>query len=199
MRNDLENRLRSGREITETLPRNEIAFAFIKPDFLPDLPEIEKMLKDSGLEIILAEKAKLTGEAVDQMYGEKKDEAYYPVMKDYLTSHDSIVLMVAGKAGETQSVLSQLKKKPDGKPGVIREKFQKRPFISEEEKAKWDRGEHENQDEVTVLLTQSNVIHTADSPEEALESLRTILGGKFDEMKKKGNLPAELWEIFDEE
>ena len=26
-----------------------------------------------------------------------------------------------------------------------------------------------------------------------------ILGDKFETMKKKGNLPAELWELFDEQ
>jgi predicted RNase H-like HicB family nuclease len=49
---------------------------------------------------------------------------------------------------------------------------------------------------LSVILTQKNVIHTADSTEEALESLKEIIGDKFDFMQKKGNLPAELWDIF---
>lgn len=37
-----------------------------------------------------------------------------------------------------------------------------------------------------------------DNTEEALKSLEMILGKKFEEMKKRGNLPAELWDIFRE-
>jgi hypothetical protein len=65
--------------------------------------------------------------------------------------------------------------------------------------ALWQEGKHPRQDEISVILTQKNVIHAADTAEEALGSLRLILGSKFEEMKNKGNLPAELWEIFEEE
>jgi hypothetical protein len=139
----------------------------------------------------------LSGGAVDYVYADQEGENYFPIMKDHLTNNDSVVLLVSGGGDKTQEILSGLKKRTDGKPGIIREKFQDRPFLSEEEKEKWERGEHEKQDETTVLLTQSNVIHTADTPEEALKSLEIILGPKFEIMKKKGNLPAELWEIFE--
>jgi len=192
----LELRLTEGQEIKETLPPKEVSFAFIKPKFLRLLPEIEKVLNDNGLEIIYADKLRLSGEAVDYIYGDKIEEHYYKIIKEYLTSNDSIVLLVAGHGGETQKILLNLKKQEDGKPGILRQKFQNRPFVSEEEKRKWERGENENQDETTILLTQSNVIHTADTLEEALESLKIILGPKFEEMKQKGNLPAELWDLF---
>ena len=61
----------------------------------------------------------------------------------------------------------------------------------------WENQAHPNQDDVSVLVTMGNVIHTADNTEEALKSLKIILGPRFDEMKKRGNLPAELWELFD--
>lgn len=193
----LEDRLANGREIKDILPVKEIAFAFIKPKFIGQLEQIEDILKQNGLEVIHADKLRLAPEAVDFIYRDQQDKHYFQVMKDYLSTNDSVMLMVAGKGGETQKILSGLKKMPDGKPGIIRERFQDRPFISEEEKAGWDKGEHEDQDEMTILLTQSNVIHTADSADEALESLKIIFGDKFQEMKDKGNLPAELWEIFE--
>ncbi len=192
----LYQRLTQGQEIKETLLPQEVSFAFIKPKFLHLLPEIEEVLNKNGLEIIHADKLRLSGEAVDYIYGDKLKEHYYKTMKDYLTGRDSIVLLVAGRDGETQNILLGLKKKEDGKPGIIRQKFQNRPFISEEEKKKWERGEHENPEETTILLTQSNVIHTADTLDEALKSSEIIFGPKFEEMKKKGNLPAELWNLF---
>lgn len=191
-----KERLANSQEIKDVLPAKEIAFAFIKPKFIEQMPEIDKILKANGLTIIYADKLQLTSTAIDYIYKDLKDKHYFETMKNYLSSHDSLVLMVTGRGGETQRVLSELKKRPDGKQGIIREKFQNRPFISLEEKSKWDQGEHENQDETTILLTQSNVIHTSDNPEEALESSKIIWGSKFEEMKKKGNLPAELWEIF---
>ncbi len=31
-----------------------------------------------------------------------------------------------------------------------------------------------------------------------IKSLKLIIGDKFETMKKRGNLPAELWDLFDE-
>lgn len=185
-------------EVRESMPKNEIAFAFIKPDFIEDLPEIEKILETHGLEVIYRAMVRLSGEAVDHIYKESKKEHFFDAMKKYLTTHDAIALLVGGKEMEAQKVLSRLKK--DGeKDGIIREKFQKHPRVSEDDISLWEKGEHPNQDEVSVLLTQKNVMHTADNAEEALESLKLILGRKFDELKARGTLPSELWEIFDEE
>jgi nucleoside diphosphate kinase len=185
-------------EARENMPKNEIAFAFIKPDFIEDLPEIEKILETHGLEIIYRALVRLNEDAVDHIYKESKKEHFFDAMKKYLTTHDAIALLVGGKEMEAQKILSGLKK--DGeKDGIIREKFQKNPRMSEEELSLWEKGEHPHQDEISVLLTQKNVIHTADNTEEALESLRLILGRKFDELKARGTLPSELWEIFDEE
>ena len=184
-----------GKEMKETMPENEIAFAFIKPDFKEDLPEIEKILKAHGLEIVYADKVKLLPTAVDLIYEDSKDEHFFKAMKDYLTNNEVIVLLVGGEGKEAQKVLLSLKK-DNGRDGVIRERLQKDPRITEEDLALWQKGDHPNQDELSIVLTQKNVLHTADTTEEALTSLKTILGDKFEMMQKKGNLPAELWDIF---
>jgi len=185
----------SGQEIKDVLPKKEVAFAFIKPDFLNDLPQIKQILKDHGLEIIYQDKVKLSPHAVDCIYKESKNEHFYDAMKKYLTTHDVIVLLVGGDGLETQRVLLSLKK-DQGRDGIIREQLQKEPSVSQEDLKLWEKGQHQNQEELSVILTQKNVIHTADSTEEALESLKEIIGDKFDFMQKKGNLPAELWDIF---
>lgn len=182
-------------EIREILPKKEIAFAFIKPDFLTDLPEIEKILKEHGLEIIYQDKVKLSPHAVDLIYRKSKQEHFYQDMKDYLTNHEIIVLLVGGEKLEAQKVLLSLKK-DNGKDGIIRQKLQKDSRVSDQDLDLWEKGQHPKQKELSVVLTQRNVIHTASDTTEALESLREILGGKFEFMQKKGNLPAELWDIF---
>lgn len=186
-----------GQEIKETIPKREIAFAFIKPDFIKDLPEIERILKENRLEIIYADRARLEPEAVDLIYEDSKNEHFFKAMKDYLTSHEVVVLLVGGEGQEAQKVLLSLKK-INGQDGVIRQKLQKEPMISKNDLDLWQKGEHPSQDELSIVLTQKNVIHTADDTESALESLKAILGDKFEIMKKKGNLPAELWDIFNE-
>lgn len=191
----MKKEYKPGKEIKETMPKREIAFAFIKPDFTGDLPEIEKILKEHGLEIVYADKIKLLPTAVDLIYKDSQDEHFFKAMKDYLTNNEVIVLLVGGEGQEAQEVLLSLKK-DNGHDGVIRERLQKDPKINEEDLDLWKKGEHPNQDELSIVLTQKNVLHTADTTEEALASLRTILGDKFEIMKKNGNLPAELWDIF---
>ena len=51
---DYEN-LKNAPEIKEVIPKNEIAFAFIKPHAIKDLPEIEKLLKESDFNTITIE------------------------------------------------------------------------------------------------------------------------------------------------
>ncbi|HBM45391.1 MAG: hypothetical protein UT05_C0013G0017 [Parcubacteria group bacterium GW2011_GWF2_38_76] len=191
----IEDRFKKAVEIKETIPAHEISFAFIKPDFINDLPEIEKILKDHGLSILYKDKIILNENAIDDIYKDSKGEHFYSAMKEYLTKNKVVVLMVHGKGSEVQKVLLSLKK-VNGKNGIIRERFQKEPPVSSDDLALWNERKHPKQDEVSVLLTQKNVIHTSDNAEEALSSLKLILGDRFKNLEERGNLPAELWGIF---
>lgn len=193
----MKREYKPGQEIKETIPKKEIAFAFIKPDFTGDLPEIEKILKEHGLEIVYTDRVKLLPEAVDLIYSDSHNEHFYQAMKDYLTNNEVIVLLVGGEGQEAQKVLLSLKK-DNNQDGIIRQRLQKEPTISKEDLSLWEKGSHPKQDELSIVLTQKNVLHTADTTQEALASLKAIIGDKFEIMKKKGNLPAELWDIFNE-
>lgn len=193
-----EERFDQGKEIKEIIPKAEIAFAFLKPDFIKDLPEVEKILNEYGLEIIYTDRVRLSPFAVDKIYKDSKQEHFYETMKDYLVKNDILVLLVGGPGHEAQKVLLSLKKE-NGRDGVIRQRLQKEPKVSEEDIAFWSSGQHPKQDEISIILTQKNVLHTADSTEEAMASLKLILGPKFEEIKKKGNLPAELWKLFEDD
>ena len=185
-------------EIQEDFTEKDLAFAFIKPDYIDDLPEIEKILQENGLNILYAEQLRLSESSVDYMYQNSKNQHFYEAMKKYLLSNDVLVLLIDGHGSETQAVLSNLKKS-EGKDGVIRQKLQKEAAVQQPEVELWNAGKHPLQDMLSVILTQRNVIHTADNPKEAIGSMRTILGKKFDSLMKKGNLPAELWKLFGKE
>ncbi len=192
----IEDKLARAPEIKESFPKNEITFAYLKPRFGDLLPEVEKMLNEQGLEVIYHDRVRLTPEAVDFIYRQYKDAHFFEVMKDYLVNNDVVVLLIGGKKKEAQKILFGLKKE-GGEDGLIRKKFKRDPMVSPEDFKLWEEGRHPRQHELTISLTQNNVIHTADTAEEALATLSMILGPKFQEMKKEGNLPAELWEIFD--
>lgn len=195
---DIESRLSRGKEIKEVLPKNEIAFAFIKPDFLDVVPQIEKVLREHSLEIIYTDKVRLDAAAIDYIYSNIKNDRFFPTIKEYLIKNDALVMLISGQGGETQKILSSLKKDKD-KDGPVRRMFRKESFLPPEEIELWKQGKHPDQEAVTIRIALGNVIHTADNPKEAVECLKMVVGPKFEAMRKKGNLPAELWELFDEE
>lgn len=186
-------------EHRETMPDQEVAFTFIKPGFEQHQQEIVDILRDNGLEVIYADRIRLTPEAVDYMYQEAADEHFYPTMKQHLTSHDVTMIMVGGKGHDAQEILSGLKKTRDGKDGIIRQMLKQDNILPQEDFEQWRQGTHPEQDQITILLSQGNVIHTADNTQEAVESLRILLGDKFNELRIRGALPSELWTFFKEE
>ncbi|MEK9175233.1 MAG: nucleoside-diphosphate kinase [Patescibacteria group bacterium] len=182
-------------EIQEDLTQKDLAFAFIKPDYIDDVTKIEEILQDNGLNILYSDRMRLSEQSIDYMYRDSQDTHFYDAMKKYLMMNDVIVLLIDGRRGETQEILTNLKKSA-GKDGIIRQKIQKNAPVSQSEIELWQSGKHPLQDTLSVILTQRNVIHTADNPEEAINSARAILGKKFDSMVHKGNLPSELWKLF---
>jgi|SRR3989339_1316353 len=195
---NLENRLSLGKEIKEVMPKHEIAFAFVKPEFLDDVSGIEKIIEENGLDVIFKDRVKLSSQAIDYIYQSLQDAHFYPTMKKYLMENDVIAMLIGGRGHEAQEILLKLKKE-EGKDGVLRKRFRKEALLDPEEFELWQKGEHPNQDEMTNRITQGNVIHTADNAEDAERSLKLIIGDKFETMKKRGNLPAELWDLFNEE
>ena len=178
-------------------PATEIAFGFLKPGFEADLPEITKILKNNGLELVYSLKMKLTAHAIDYIYGDYLQDLFYPAMKEFLQNNEVLVLLVGAKDKNAQEILNGLKQTKDGNDGIIREMFKKDELFSNEQYEAWLKEKHPDQD-MTIYFTQRNVIHTADNIEEALQSLKILLGDKFDELRLRGSLPSELWDFFQE-
>lgn len=162
--------------MSSTINAQEASFAFIKPGFLDSYAGVHKILALSGLRIIRSKYVILSPNVVDFVYREFSNTHYYPVMKRHLTSKTSLAMIVEGLGSETLRVLSGLKKLPNGRDGPIRQQFQKDDRINDNEIDLWNLGIHPNQDDTTILLTQRNVIHTADTPEEVSYCAKEIFG-----------------------
>jgi len=185
-------------EKREKMSQKKIAFALIKPGFEQYEEEILRILEENHLQVIFSDKVRLTPDFVEHLYGKLAGERFFPAIKDYLTSNDVILLMVGGSGEDAQSILNSLKKDKRGNDGLIRQKFKLDPTLSSNEIELWKSGLHPQQDDVTIMLTQRNVLHTADSPEEAISSLQQLLGDKFNSMRIRGTLPSELWDFFND-
>jgi len=175
-----------------------LAFAFIKPGFEEQSDKILAAIESKGLTIVYASTAFLTPDMVDSIYAESSDEHFYPAMKEYLCSKEVLALLISGKAVNTQQELNLLKKLPDGSDGILRVMFSKDPQLTEEEIELWQNQQHPQQDEITIRLTQRNVIHTSDTPGEARKSLSAVLGHKLLAHRIKGTLPQEIRCLLEE-
>lgn len=181
----------------QTYKKGMLSFAFIKPGFEKYFGEIDEMLRARGLEVVYHDVVSLSDEAVDTIYGESKDKHFFPVMKQYLTSHPVLAIIIASMENiDVAQELLSLKTNKDGTDGPIREKFQSDPIIGAEEIQQWQEGRHPAQDDVTIKLTQRNVIHTSDSAEDAASSIKAVFGDTFHAQRIRGSLPSELWELL---
>jgi nucleoside diphosphate kinase len=179
----------------EEIPLSHISCMIIKPGFEDHLGDIAEILRVHGLETLYSSTYRLRGSDVDSMYSDDIGQHYYEDMKAYLTERDIVACLVLGGDENTHSLLSSLKKAPDGQDGLIRTMFQKDERVLREEIEIWNRGEHSNQRDLTVTLTQRNVIHVSDTIEQSHHLIRLLLGDLFDSLKMRGMLPLELQQL----
>lgn len=185
-------------EKREKMSQKKIAFALIKPGFEQFEEEILKILEENNLQVIFSDKVRLTPDFVERLYGKLAGERFFPAIKEYLTSNDVVLLMVGGQGEDAQMILNSLKSDESGEDGIIRQRFKLDPTLPPNEIELWKQGLHPHQEDVTIMLTQRNVMHTADTSEEAMSSLQQLLGDKFNSMRIRGTLPSELWEFFND-
>ena len=163
----------SGQLPVELSPQ-EYGFAFIKSGFEDVGPDLASNFKDYGIDVVRACSVVLGPAVVDYIYRDSRQQPFYQAMYRYLVSHPVIAMALYGACQNTQDTLDDLKKGKNGRP-CLREKYAPECVpIPEPEIEMWWRGEHPNQDEVTIQLTQRNVFHAADSTDEAIESLRLL-------------------------
>jgi nucleoside diphosphate kinase len=164
--------------IEQDLAPGALAFSFIKAGYEDRYQDVVDTFREHGLTVLHAEKVTLSPEAVDQIYCDSKDEHFYPAMKDYLTDNEVIAMVVIGHGQDTQDDVSSFKHGADGYPN-LREQYCESVTFDDEEIELWWQGAHPNQDDVSVELTQNNVLHCADTPDEAMESIRLVFGDNW--------------------
>ncbi|HET7529135.1 MAG TPA: hypothetical protein VFJ84_02825 [Candidatus Saccharimonadales bacterium] len=175
-----------------TLPQDEVAFGLIKPGFEKDQGPIIEVIRDSGLEVVYAQRSCLTPGSIDVIYRSSVAEHFYRAMKQYLIGKEVLALIITGAGPESQDRLNILKKSPDGSDGPIRLMFSRDAQLSPEEIVLWENQEHPRQDEVTVILTQRNVLHSSDTNQDAIAGIHAVLGHRLQAHSINGTLPGEL-------
>jgi nucleoside diphosphate kinase len=179
-----------------TVEDETISFALIKPGFEMHVEQILEIIRNNDLEIVYQDTLCLTPEIVDVLYADSVHEHFYETMREHLCEHPVTVVMVASRDDDAQEIIYGLKKNKSGGDGIIRELFKHVNMLPEEDFVLWQAESHPRQRELTILLSQGNVIHTADTTTEALEDLAAIFGEKFRELRIRGSLPSELWDIL---
>jgi nucleoside diphosphate kinase len=154
---------------------DHVAFSYIKSGFEDCHESIVGDLNEHGLYPVHTERLTLQPDVVDYIYHGARGKHFYEVMKQHLTQTSVLAMIIEGHGSKTQESVTSLKKGENGFPN-LREKYAKNHGVTDEEMVLWQRGEHPNQNGLTIILTQKNVLHSADDSEDAVESIRMIFG-----------------------
>lgn len=140
----------------------QYTYIMVKPDGVEAglVREIAKRIKDAGLEIVEFDVQKLTGEVLDEHYAHVKDRDFYPEMKAFMLSNFVVPMIVYGEnAVAKMRELMGPTNSNEAAPGTIR----------------GDYGDKE--------VINKNVIHGADSPENAIIEIERFFKIKLEQPK----------------
>lgn len=140
----------------------QYTYIMVKPDGVEAglVREIAKRIKDAGLEIVEFDVQKLTGEVLDEHYAHVKERDFYPEMKAFMLSNFVVPMIVYGEnAVAKMRELMGPTNSNEAAPGTIR----------------GDYGDKE--------VINKNVIHGADSPENAIIEIERFFKIKLEQPK----------------
>lgn len=138
----------------------QYTYIMVKPDGVEAglVREIVKRIKDAGLEIVEFDVQKLTGEILDEHYAHVKERDFYPEMKAFMLSNFVVPMIVYGEdAVAKMRELMGPTNSNEAAPGTIR----------------GDYGDKE--------VINKNVIHGADSPENAIIEIERFFKIKLEQ------------------
>ena len=138
----------------------QYTYIMVKPDGVEAglVREIAKRIKNAGLEIVEFDVQKLTGEVLDEHYAHVKDRDFYPEMKAFMLSNFVVPMIVYGEnAVAKMRELMGPTNSNEAAPGTIR----------------GDYGDKE--------VINKNVIHGADSPENAIIEIERFFKIKLEQ------------------
>lgn len=151
-------------------------FAFIKPGYEAIFPQFKEDLEQNGLYTVHYTPFRLHESAIDYIYRDSTKEPFYPHMRRYLTEHAILGMVIEGNQEETpsQDVLNSLKRGNNGYANLRERYHRPEDKVDDEDFELWCQGQHERQDDLTITLTQRNVFHAADDPEDAMRTFGTL-------------------------
>ncbi len=140
----------------------QYTYIMVKPDGVEAglVREIEKRIKNAGLEIVEFDVQKLNGEILDEHYAHVKDRDFYPEMKAFMLSNFVVPMIVYGENA------------------VAKMRELMGPTNSNEAPAGTIRGDYGDKE-----IINRNVIHGADSPENAIIEIERFFKIKLEQPK----------------
>jgi nucleoside-diphosphate kinase len=129
---------------TAPTPPSQKSFVLLKPDAVRRglVGAVLSRLEAKGLRIVAMDLRQVDGKLADKHYAEHVDKAFYPPLRNFVTSGPSVAVIVEGD--EAVEVVRALNGATDGRkaaPGTIRGDFS--------------------------LSNRENLVHGSDSPESA--------------------------------
>jgi 8-oxo-dGTP pyrophosphatase MutT (NUDIX family) len=131
-------------------------------------------LSDHGLRVIHLKSIVLPSQAIEYIYRDSIGKHFYEDMHAYLARNAVTALMLEHSVENAQQVLLDLKTGGNGKPNLRKKYRRPREWIDDAELELWNRGLVEDPADLTIALTQDNVLHTADDTEDAILSLAAL-------------------------
>lgn len=154
----------------------QLGFAFVKPNY-NDRETVRRIMwdfSDHGLQVVHLKKIMLPSKAIEYIYRDALGKHFYNDMHTYLARNAVTAFMLEHSHENAQQVLLDLKTGANGRPNLRKKYRRQREWIDDAELELWNRGMIDDPADLTIALTQDNVIHTADDTEDAVMSLAAL-------------------------
>jgi len=157
---------------------SRFGYAFIKSGYEDVQDDLVRDFADNGLEVVHERRLVLPARVIDYIYRDSMNEHFYPAMRQHLVDNPVTSMALYRDGGDAQEVLLDLKFGRNGRESLRTKYAHPHQLVPDDEVRAWVEGNHPMQREVTRLLTQNNVFHTADTVDEALRTLQ-LLGREY--------------------
>lgn len=156
-----------------------IGFCFLKPDYLDIGPAFERDLGDAGLDVVHRRRIILPRRIIDYIYSDSRGEDFYPTMKHELATREVAAMVVANGQETCDGVLAAqlrleaLKRGTNGFPNLRRKYHRPEHEVDDTTFERWRIKQlaQEEQQTITIRLTQQNVFHASDGPHDGIGTL----------------------------
>lgn len=175
----------------DRMNEKQYSLLVLKPDTLRQVLDVNIIcdLEDRGFEIVKRKMVKFTPEQAGELYDEKKDYNYFPLLKEFMSSGQSICLILRSDKA--------IEKSKEYRDWARQNLKLKRFELTNEDVKLLSEGTHPQQTEITREMALENLIHVSDSFEADIPLIREIFT-RWDQDELKGREPELYQALFGE-